>query len=165
MHPAVSSSSCLDRRHVLYVHGTCFAYWTVTCFHHKISSILGFKDALLLESLSKAAVTLDQVEKIRIYLGVPYDVVQRVRAEHKDASLCAVRVIQEFRNDCVLSPSEQDEMVASALKQSRLSAVATRVYQVSQGKMTPWDMLMKDRAQPCYYCCVWRTLYLSYCSE
>ena len=79
---------------------------------------------------------------------MPYDVVQRVRAEHKDASLCAVRVIQEFRNDCELSPAEQDKMVASALKQSRLSAVATRVYQVSQGKMTPWDMLMKDHTQP-----------------
>ena len=79
---------------------------------------------------------------------MPFDVIQGVRAEHKDAALCAVRVIQEFRNDCVLSPSEQDEMVASALKQSRLSAVATRVYQVPRGKMTPWDMLMKDHTQP-----------------
>jgi len=49
---------------------------------------------------------------------------------------------------CERSPTEQDEMVASALRRSRLSAVATRVYQVPRGKMTPWDMLMKDHAQP-----------------
>jgi len=113
---------------------TCFAYCTVCCFQYKISSIcIWLKDALLLESLSKAAVTLDQVESIRIYLRVPYDVIQRVRAEYKDGSLCAVRVIQEFRNDCELSPSEQDKMVASALRQSRLSTVAARLY---GGKMT-----------------------------
>jgi len=74
------------------------------------------------------------VESIGIHLWVPYDVIQRrVRAEYKDASLCAVRVIQEFRNDCELSLSEQDKMVASALRLSRLSIVAARLY---GGKMT-----------------------------
>ena len=101
--------------------------FSLTFFH------VCFKDALLLGSLSKAAVTFDQVESIGIHLWVPYDVIQRVRAEYKDTSLCAVRVIQEFRNDCELSPSEQDKMVASALRQSRLSTVAARLY---GGKMT-----------------------------
>ena len=104
----------------------------VFVFHRKLSSIILFKDAVLLGSLSKAAVTFDQVESIGIHLRVPYDVIQRVRAEHKDASLCAVRVIQEFRNDCELSPAEQDEMLATALRQSRLSNVATSLY---PGKM------------------------------
>ena len=103
--------------------------------HDKLSSIIFFKDALLLESLSKAGVTFDQVESIGIHLRVPHNVIQRVRAEHKDAALCMVRVIQEFQNDCELPPSERDKEVACALRLSRLSAVAARLYQVPQGEM------------------------------
>jgi len=107
----------------------------VFVFHHKLSSVILFKDAVLLGSLSKAAVTFDQVESIGIHLRVPHNVIQSVRAEHRDPALCAVRVIQEFRNDCELSPSDQNEKVASALRRSRLSAVATRLCKVPRGKM------------------------------
>ena len=88
-----------------------------------------------LDALSKAGLTFDQVERIGIYLQVPHSVTQRVRAEYKDAALCAVRVIQAFWNDCELPPSEQDKQVASALRQSGLSAVAAKLYQVPHGKM------------------------------
>ena len=66
---------------------------------------------------------------------MPYDVIQRIRVEDKDAALCMVRVIREFRNDCELPPSEQDREVASALRRSGLSSVAAKLYLVPQGKM------------------------------